>query len=505
MAASRDERGDVSDSNSGARLEQEQGGGALSVSGALILVVVGLTFGLRADGVLSADTWFNLRFGQRIVRDGLPRINDDVLVSLGARWVDLQWLGHAAWYLVWAAGGVVGVVLVRGLLMAYVLAAPCIADRRKSLRPALAALLAGIIAMPFCAARSQSFAECLFALSLPIIDQKPSRNRSLALVVLSLVWANMHGSAPLAAVLIGWRWLSRPADDRRKSAVSELTLALLCALALIVTPYGASVFSHYRGTLGNPLLRRFVVEWAAASFRETPQFFAVGAVTALIVWRAKPWRKDVFAVGALGAFVLLGLWSVRHQVWFAIVLARYGIVWLDEALPSGELGFRVRSTRWALPVAIGAALFALAGTVWARTKLSRDGFSSVVTVLGDAAARRERVYVDLAQSDRALMVEPRLRGKLPYDIRFELWSSRDFNLQAVLEKDRSPSGLARWERWDVLWLERPEEYGPVVRALARTGRWVIHDVPPLGKLLRRANLPPIAPWGQPRSTGSSSP
>ena len=128
-----------------------------------------------------------------------------------------------------------------------------------------------------------------------------------------------------------------------------------------------------------------------------------------------------------------------------------------------------------------------------------------MTVLGDAAARRERVYVDLAQSDRALMVEPRLRGKLPYDIRFELWSSRDFNLQAVLEKDRSPSGLARWERWDVLWLERPEEYGPVVRALARTGRWVIHDVPPLGKLLRRANLPPIAPWGQPRSTGSSLP
>lgn len=450
-----------------------------------MLLVLGLTFGLRADGVITADTWFNLRFGQRIVREGLPRVNDDVLVSLGAHWVDLQWLGHAAWYLVWAAGGLVGVVLVRAVLMSCVLAGPCLADRRKSLRPALVALLAGIVAMPFCAARAQSFAECFFALSLVLIERRPSRGRAVALVLLSLVWANVHGSAPLAAVLVGWRWLSSAAEERKRTALSELSLAALCALALVVTPYGASVFSHYRGTLGNPLLRTFVVEWAAASLRETPGFFAVGAICVVIVVRAKAWRNDLFAVGALSAFVLLGLWSVRHQVWFAIVFARYGIRWLDAALPENELAFRVRSTRWARPVVAAAVAIAIVGSVWARAKLARDGFASTVAIVGSAAARGERVYIDLAQADRALMEEPRLRGKLPYDIRFELWVRRDFDLQGALEKDRSARGLARWERWDVVWLERPEEYGPVLRELTRNGRWEIRDVAPLGKILRR--------------------
>lgn len=460
-----------------------------------MLLVLGLTFGLRADGVITADTWFNLRFGQRIVREGLPRVNDDVLVSLGARWVDLQWLGHAAWYLVWAAGGLIGVVLVRAALMACVLAGPCLADRRKSLRPALVALLAGIVAMPFCAARAQSFAECFFALSLVLIERRPSRGRSLALVLLALVWANVHGSAPLAAVMVGWRWLSSDSRDRKKHAASELSLAVLCALVLVVTPYGASVFSHYRGTLGNPLLRTFVVEWASASLRETPGFFAVGAIAAVIVVRAKAWRADPFGVGALCAFVLLGLWSVRHQVWFAIVFARYGIQWLDAALPEDELAFRVRSSRWARPVAAGAALIALAGSIWARGKLARDGFATTVAVVAAAAARGERVYIDLAQADRALMVDPRLRGKLPYDIRFELWVRRDFDLQGALEKDRSARGLARWERWDVVWLERPEEYGPVLRELTRSGRWAVRDVAPLGKILRRAALPRVGAGG----------
>jgi hypothetical protein len=190
--------------------------------------------------------------------------------------------------------------------------------------------------------------------------------------------------------------------------------------------------------------------------------------------------------------MLLGFWSVRHQIWFAVVIARFGAGWIDDALGESLLRFRVRGDRWARPLPWISAVCVIAGSFDARRGFARDRFSEVTQTLVEAASRGEKLYVDLAHVDRALLTEHRLRGKLQYDIRFELWKARDFLAHSAREKDRSPRGLARWEQFDVLYLERFEEFGPVNQALVRSGRWRAFRVGPTGTLLRRAALPPDA-------------
>lgn len=470
----------------------DQGARGISVSASLVAFVILVAFGLRAEGVLTADTWFNLRFGQRVVREGLPRVNDDVLLAMGAPWVDLQWLAHAIWYGVYAAFGVVGVVLVRASLMTYVLTSVHWRDTRRTLRPALIVMLASIVAIPFGAARAQSFAEFLFVITVGILDREPSWPRRALILGITVLWANLHGSAPLVPALIVWRALVRGRAWKRSDVLYELALAALCGAALFVSPYGLHALSHYRGTLANPLLRARVVEWSAATLSLTPWYFAVVAVMVAAAVRGRAWRRDPFGVGLGAAFMLLGFWSVRHQIWFAVVVARFGAGWIDDALGEGLLRFRVRGDRWAKPLPYVGALCVVAGALYARRAFASDGFTEVTRVLAAASERGERLYVDLAHVDRALLVEHRLRGKLQYDIRFELWKAEDFSAHSAREKGRSERAMARWEQYDVLFLERPEEFGPVIQALIRTGRWRTLRVGPTGTLLRRAALGPDA-------------
>jgi hypothetical protein len=266
----------------------------------------------------------------------------------------------------------------------------------------------------------------------------------------------------------------------------------LCAAALFVSPYGLDVLSHYRGTLANPLLRARVIEWSAATLSLTPWYFAVVAVMVLAVVRARAWRRDPFGVGLGAAFMLLGFWSVRHQIWFALVVARFGAGWIEDALGENLLRFRVRSDRWAKPLPYVGAACALAGALYAHHSIASDGFTEMTRVLVEAAERGERLYVDLAHVDRALFIEHRLRGKLQYDIRFELWKPEDFTARSALEKGRSEQAMAQWEQYDVLFLERAEVFGSVIHGLIRTGRWRTLRVGRMGTLLRRAALPPDA-------------
>lgn len=461
-----------------------------SESAALVVFVMTVAFGLRAANVITADTWFNLRFGQKIVREGLPRINDDTLLALGAPWVDLQWLAHVAWYAVYASAGVMGVVLVRAALMVATLAGPHWTDARRSLRPALVVLLACIVAIPFGAARAQSFAEPLFVLSLLVLERAPSTKARWALLGIALLWANLHGSAPLLCVLIVWRAIVRARHWDRRTLVVELVVAVLCAAALLATPYGASGISHYRGTLGNPLLRARVVEWSVATPSLTPWYFAVALVVLVTVVRARAWRFDAFGVGLAALTMALGFWSVRYQIWFALVFARYGAGWLDVALGERVLPFRVRGGRWTRALPWVGVASAVAGAAYAQRTWADPRFELVKVVLVEASQRGERLYVDLAHVDRLLLQERRLRRKLPYDIRFELWKARDFWEHRAREKNYSPESLARWDAWDVVFLERPEDFTPVLRGLAASGRWRFLPLGTTGTLLRRAALPP---------------
>ncbi len=434
-----------------------------------MITVLAVCFGLRAEGVVTADTWFNLRFGREILAHGLPHHNTDTLLGLGEPWIDVQWLAHCIWYGVYRLGNLTGVVAVRAVLIGVALLIPIWGSRSSSLRPALVVLLAAIVAAPFFAARAQSFAEVYASIALFILRSGLTPKRRAALIALGLLWANTHGSAPLLAGMIALFTLVEPKDRKANSALFVGTL-----LCLLATPYGFATASHFRGTLFNPLLRKWVEEWSFASVRETPGFFLAMLLTLGVIVRARAWRLDRFGVGLCGATALLGLWANRHQVFFALALAHFGVAWVDHALKT-QLPFAVRNFK-RRPVTVLVGL-CMVGSVWLchRATIARrtDGFAQTIPILKTAIANHAQVFIDLSLSDRLLFEAPELAGKIPFDVRLELWDDRTFAWTRLLERDHSALGLRRWEGYDFVWFERREEYQWQLAQLSLSSRWIV--------------------------------
>lgn len=445
-----------------------------------MIVILLLCFGLRAEGVITADTWFNLRFGRSILSTGFPHTNVDTITGFGHIWIDVQWLAHVFWSVIYAAFRDTGVVIVRALLMIAALVIPIWSDRSQSLRPALTSLLSAVVAAPFFAARAQSLAEVYASVALLLLRSPLTHRTRGALVALALLWANTHGSAPLLPAMVA---LLIVVDERDRPA--NILLFLLTLACLPITPYGFATITHFKGTLLNPLLRRWVEEWSFASIRETPGFFLVFALFVVIGVRAKAWqlREERFGFLLCCITATLGFWANRYQVFFALSFAHFANQWVHRTLGK-SLPFSVPSFRLGPSVAVTALSTVLAVVLAKRAETMRasDGFDQGVVLVREAITKQQRIFVDLALADRLLFVAPDCAGQVPFDVRLELWDESAFALNYRLERDRSAVGLTRWERYDLLWLQRREEYGWQLRELARSPRWNLRSTTRIGKV-----------------------
>lgn len=135
---------------------------------------------------------------------------------------------------------------------------------------------------------------------------RPALTRSLAAaaVGLAVVWANLHGSFPLAAIIAAAGVVAF--DDRRGLRVAT---AFGCALAPLCNPYGprlyALVFDYAAGGATTRALRGALAEFQP-------------------LWRAPaPW-SDLAIVAALASLAALAAWSVasrpRSVAWVSLGL-----------------------------------------------------------------------------------------------------------------------------------------------------------------------------------------
>ncbi len=410
----------------------------------------------------------------------MPRFNTDTLAGFGQPWLDVQWLAHVCWYAVHRVTGDAGVVVLRAILMIAALSLPSWTDRSPSLRPLIVALVATAIAAPFFAARAQSFAELFASVALYLLNGKLTTSRRVALLVLALLWANMHGSAALLPGLVALKILTDTHQRAHNAALFGLT-----SLSLIATPYGATALSHFRGTLLNPLLRQWVEEWATARILDRPVFFLAIVVVLAAALRASAWKNSLFGFVVTLLTATLGVWSNRHQVYFALAVVHFATPWLSEAL--GErLKFRVSDRPpWLKWLVLGCAVVSLGLARQSALRRRGDGFEGYAAIVRAAILRHESVFVDLSIADRLLYVEPRCAGAIAVDVRLELWSAAEFAFQRALERDRSTAGLSRWERFDLLWIERRDDYRWQLAQLAHSPRWKIVASSRIGTIFER--------------------
>jgi hypothetical protein len=250
--------------------------------------------------MVDPDGLARLAVGRHIVETGaVPRTDPFTFAAPDRPWSNPEWLGDVAWYGAWRVAGEGGVVALRLALVAlgFLLALRLARRLGAATLPALALLLAALPAglarfternhvhalwlIPACGLLVAALLPARAA-APPAPAARPVWPRLLGLALLVVAWANLHGSFPLAWLLLAAA-LAQAAVDRselagtesdgaRRHAVAGAVLLLVLAPVLgMVSPhlwrnYGQLV-EHLAGA---PVYRAVIVEWQSPLTAPSP-------------------------------------------------------------------------------------------------------------------------------------------------------------------------------------------------------------------------------------------
>jgi hypothetical protein len=391
-----------------------------------------------APELLVADSWMTLVAGREIVEHGLPSREALTVMPLGERWVDQQWLAQLVFYGTERLGGLRSALLLDVALVVLAFASAAVASRLRgaSAQSTLFASAAAMIVAPWAwQLRAQSFALPLFTwvLALIALDPRLLRRRTWLVFPLLVLWANLHGSVILGASIVslaglvglGNAVLRRPSPGKLRVG-ALLALPWACVLA---SPYAVDLPGYYRLLLVDSPVSKVIVEWQAPK----PEgwmiaFFVFAAVTAVIaVWKHR--SLSVFDLGVLALTLGGALRSGRGIVWFVLAVAVLLPVAMDALLGGDRSPIR---RRLGIGLAVGFVALALAAFVsttvlkpasWFTQRWPNDVAARTIAD-ASAAAGRKAVWPSDKHTDWLLWRLPELRGRVAYDVRFELVTSR---------------------------------------------------------------------------------
>ena len=277
----------------------------------------------------AVDLAYQLRAGDLVLGGaGIPRTDTFTFSVAGQPWLDQQWAAQVLLAGVHDLGGWVLLAILRALLVAVVAGGVLVGCRAAGLGPRPAAgltLLSFLVAAPAMALRPQLLGMACFAIVLALLALRERRPGSVWLVVpIALVWANVHGSFPLAPAAIAVALLTDLVAGRR-AALRQLGPVLVATLvATVVTPWGPGVWRYVVDLAADPNLRTLVTEWQPPS----PLSFvgialiatAIGASAVIVATlrRGVPIGRIWPTVGWLVGLAALAVSAERGIAWWAI-------------------------------------------------------------------------------------------------------------------------------------------------------------------------------------------
>jgi hypothetical protein len=401
------------------------------------LFIVGLLGNI--PGELLSDSWLAVLGGREIVQNGLPHHDTLAIWTQGREWVDQQWLGQLAFYGLYALGGVklflVGHVVAAGT--AFVLAIAAARWRGGTTRSVCWLALPSIFLLIWGSwnARAQSLALVLFVTLLWLLfadARRPSRRVFLAFPLL-ILWANVHGTALTGALLVALWGLTYAVERRRLPWKTWLPRASVLCLApfacLFASPYATDLPGYYHLMLTHSGLRQYIVEWRpTAPSLQTAPFFAIAF---LAVWLAGRYGQRLlrYEKVVLALTLLMALQSIRSVIWFTLAALMLVPVALDGALKPNQSAMRFKLLNRALVAASLAGVIAASAAIAAKPSswVLREYPGGVLSAI-DRVEQRDpgvRVFSNELYGDWLLLERPELKGRLAFDIRFELTSKAE--------------------------------------------------------------------------------
>src|SRR5919201_1812053 len=426
-----------------------------------------------------SDTWFVILGGREVAHHGLPTHDALTVWAHGREWVDQQWLGQLIFYGLYALGGIklalFGHVAAAG--SAFV-GAICVARWRGATVRSIAWLTPPAIFLLIWGswnARAQSLAFVLFVATVWLLvrdARSPSRAVFLTLPLLVL-WANIHGTAVTGALIIALAGVTFGVQRRRHPIRAWLPRAATLTLApfacLFASPYALNLPAYYHNVLSNSWFRDYVVEWrpTAPSFQTAP-FYLLAFLAVWLVGR-QPKRLVPYEQVLLAFTLLMGLQTLRSVIWFT-----YAAFMLVPTALAGVL----KPTTAALPfpllnrALVASSVTGIVVTLAAvpakpASWFERDYPAGALAAVSRVENSRPHVLVFANEqySHWLLMRSPELRGRLAYDVRFEIVPRKQ--LDRLVDVRRRVEGWRKVIAPFGLFVLKKDVEGGVARALLR--------------------------------------
>jgi hypothetical protein len=273
---------------------------------------------------MSVDLAYQLRAGaDMLASHRLADVDTFTFTVAGRPWLNQQWGAQVILAGLYRASGWGGLAVTRGVLLGAVLAfvyLACRAEGASARTSGLLTLAGWLVGSELLTQlRPQELALVLFAACVWALSTRHDHPGRIWFVPASvLLWVNLHGSFPLALLLLLFAWL----EDRHARPRTARRLLVAMALAVgasFANPFGVRVFAYLVDLSSHPIVAKQVAEWDSPSIHSLTGllFFAsVLAVVGLLARRggAVSWVRLV----ELGAFALIGLFAVRGVVWWSI-------------------------------------------------------------------------------------------------------------------------------------------------------------------------------------------
>jgi len=436
-----------------------------------LLVVLYAAFGIVfltvfPPTLLVADSWLTLVAGREVTEHGLPSIDELTVLGVGRDWTDQQWGAQILAYGSHALGGhgLLAVVVAGFAIGAFAIAAVAARTLGAGPRSILLTFFPVLLGAPWTfTIRAQVFALPLFTALIWLLAteaRKPSRRAYLVFPLL-VVWANIHGSVALAAMLTMLLGGIELASTRGRSGLRSLALLALSPLALLATPYGPIDTARYYHLLlvDPPFGRELVTEWRRSDPSwDTLVFYLLAALALLAVVKGRH-RLTLFDVAALALTFAGAVLAIRGIPWFALSC----LILIPVAL-GPLLEERTKRVPRALDRGLSYGALAVLALV-AVLALTRDGSwylknwpEGAVTAVRDAVTTPEtRVFATSRDADWILWRFPELRGRLAYDVRFEIYDRETFERIVRFRGEQGEDWKSLADGYEVILLETDQE------------------------------------------------
>jgi hypothetical protein len=286
--------------------------------------------------VADPDLWGHLRFGLDILGAGLIAQQDIYSYRTGSQpWINHEWLSEVIFAGIYDVAGPTGLIAFKVIVSLTIFGLCYRHLRRCDLAPFGAALLLILMSVPFRMGlgtiRPQIFTYLGTLVLLLFLEPCTTvcKRRLWALPLLFALWVNLHGGV-LAGIGILGVWITangvkRLVADRVRwrpnldGFAGLVAVAVACALALLLNPYGATLLSFLLRTATVP--RPEISEWAPLELTSLPGLLClVLVVIGLVALAFSRRRRTPEAVLTLFATVLLTFMSNRHYPLFALTL-----------------------------------------------------------------------------------------------------------------------------------------------------------------------------------------